>query len=317
MAVDGDDAVGVLVHHRALGVHAERPHFVLVLLCLIDDLALIQLIGDRGEHLSGQLHPHADIHPVGLGGNVQRLAHALHPLAAAAPHGDDALAPGEHALVGLRRVAAVLRDGQRLHRRQEVKVHMLLQLGIQVLQYLVVDVRAQMADGGVQQVEVVLQAQPLEAAVGGGVQLCARAAARHVDVVHIAHQLHGLLLADVFVQRPAELVGQIVLAVGERARAAEAVHNGTGPAVDAGLHLVAVNGTVPLLQRIARLQHGHLPLRSALHQLIGGENTAGARADNDHIISHGDTSLYFIRRILYQGNKNLQPAISYDRYIKM
>ena len=57
--------------------------------------------------------------------------------------------------------------------------------------------------------------------------------------------------------------------------------------------LVAVDGTAPLFQRVARLEHGYLPLRPALHQLIGGKNTAGAGADDDNIISHGDTSLMF------------------------
>ena len=175
---------------------------------------------------------------------------------------------------------------------------MLPQPGVEILQHLVVDIRAQMPHGGVQQVQVVLQAQALEAAVGGGVELRPRAAAGHVDIVHVVHQLHGLLLADVLVQCAAELVGQVIFAVGKCAGAAEAVHNGAGLAVNAGLHLVAVDGTVPLFQRIASLQHSYLPLRPALHQFIGGKNTAGAGANNDHIISHGDTSLYFIRRIL-------------------
>ena len=286
VAVDGDNAVGVLVHHRAPGVHAERAHLVLILLGLIDDLALVQLVGDGGEHLGGQLHPDADVHAIGLGGDIQRLAHGLHPLAAAASHGDDALAAAECALICLRLIAAVVQNGQCLHRRQEVEVDMLLQLGVQVLQHLVVDIRAQMPHGGVQQVEIVLQAQTLEAAVRRGVQLGAGAAAGHVDLVHVAHELHGLLLADVLIQCAAELVGQVILAVGEGAGAAEAVHDGTGLAVDAGLDLIAVDGTVPLLQRVARLQHRHLPLGLTLHQFIGGKDAAGARADNQNIIFH-------------------------------
>ena len=129
-----------------------------------------------------------------------------------------------------------------------MELHLVLQLGVEVFQHLIVDVRAQMAHRSVQQVQVVLQAQPLEAAVGGGVQLCARAAVGHVDVVHIAHQIHSLLLADILVQGAAEGVGEIILAVGERARAAEAVHDGAGLAVDAGFHLHAVNGTAALFQ---------------------------------------------------------------------
>ena len=284
VAVDGDDAVGVLVDHRALGVHAEGTDLVLILLGLIDDLALVQFVGDGGEHLGGQLHTDADVHPVGLGGDLQILAHGLHPLAAAAAHGDDALAAHKGALVGLGLIQAVIGDGQGLHRSQEVELHLVLQLGIEVFQHLIVNIRTQMAHRSVQQVQIVLQTQPLEAAVGGGVQLGARAAVCHIDVVHIAHQIHGLLLADILVQGAAEGVGQIIFAVGKRTRAAEAVHDGAGLAVDAGLHLHAVDGAMALLQRIARLQHGHLPLRLALHQLIGGENTAGARADDDHVI---------------------------------
>ena len=49
------------------------------------------LIRQMGEDLGGQFHPQADVHPVGLGGDLQGGADRLHPLAAAAAHGDDAL----------------------------------------------------------------------------------------------------------------------------------------------------------------------------------------------------------------------------------
>ena len=44
VTVDGDNAVGVLVDHRALWVHAEGAHPVAVLLGTVDDLALVQLV---------------------------------------------------------------------------------------------------------------------------------------------------------------------------------------------------------------------------------------------------------------------------------
>ncbi len=46
VAVYGYDAIRVFVDHSALGVHAEGAHLVFILLGAVDDLALIQLVGD-------------------------------------------------------------------------------------------------------------------------------------------------------------------------------------------------------------------------------------------------------------------------------
>ena len=89
VAVDGDDAVGVFVDHRAPGVHAERAHLVLILLGLIDDLALIELIGDGGEHLGGQLHPHTDVDLVVGHGQAQLTALLGKPLCPGPAGGGD------------------------------------------------------------------------------------------------------------------------------------------------------------------------------------------------------------------------------------
>ena len=294
VAVDGDDAVGVLVDHHAVGVHAEGADAVLELLGAVDDLALVQLVGQVGEHVIGQLHPNADVHPVGLCADVQRFAHALHPLAAAAAHGDDAGAALIAALVRVHGVAAA-GLGHGTDRGVEIEVHPILHGVVQVLQHHVVDVRAQMADGGVQQVQVVLQAQLLDGGVAGGIEVRARAAVGHIDVVHIRHQGQSLLLADIFVERAAELVGDVVLAVGKRARAAEAVHDGAGGAFDAGFHLDAVDGTAALGQGMARLKQGDLQLRALLQQLPGTVDAARAAADDENVISHGDSSFIIIQ----------------------
>ena len=108
------------------------------------------------------------------------------------------------------------------------------------------------------------------------------------------HQLQGLLFADVFVQGAAELVGDVVFAVGKGTGAAEAVHNGAGGALDAGLHLHAVNGTVPPGQGVARLKQGDLQVRPLLQQLIGGVDSAGASAHDQHIILHSHFLLIHI-----------------------
>ena len=286
VAVDGDDAVGVLVDHGATGVHAEGADTVAVLLGDVDDLGLVQLVGDVGENVSGQLHTDAQVHTVTLGGDLQLLAHTLHPLGADTAHGDNALAAGIGS-IGAVDLVAVLQLLHGVHRGIEEEVHLLLQLVVQVLQHHIVDVGAQMTDGSVQQVQVVLDALPLELGACGGVELGALAAVGHIDIIHITHQVQGLLLADVFEQGAAEVVGDVVLAVGKCACAAETAHDGAALAADAGLDLVAVNGAVALVQGVTGLKNSNLHILIQLHQLVGGKDTAGACADNNYIIVHG------------------------------
>ena len=287
VAVDGDDAVGVLVDHDAVGVHAEGAHQILELLRAVDDLALVDLIGQVGPDIRRQFHPHADVHTVGLGGDVQPRADRLHPLAAAAAHGDDALLAGKDRLVGVHRVAALLQPGDGPDGGVEVEVHLVLQLVIQVLQHHIVDVGAQVAHLRVQQMQTVLQAFALDGGVGGGVKAGVLAAVAAVDLVHVVHELDGLLLAHVLKERAAELVGDVVFAVGEGACAAKAAHNAADRALDAALDLLAVDGALALGQGTAQFKHRDFQGGLAFHELIGGENAAGARADDDYVVFHG------------------------------
>ena len=285
VAVDGHDAVCVLRHDRALRVHAERAHEILIFFGLVDDLALVELVGQVLEDLGRQLDAHADIDAVGLRLNVQLAAHALHPLAAAAADGDDTLRTGKASLIGHDLIAAVC--GQHLpHGRAEIKIDLRLQLGKEVFQHDKIDICPEMPDGRVEQMQIALQAAGLERAVGRGIQLRMFAAVADVDLVNIVHQLHGLLLADILIERAAEVVRQIILAVGKRARAAEAVHDRARRTADAVPDVFAVNGTSALFKRLAFFKHRDLFLRTELRQLIRRENPAGACADDNDIILH-------------------------------
>ena len=104
-----------------------------------------------------------------------------------------------------------------------------------------------MTNGSIQQMQVILNTKSLELCACGSVQLAAFTAISHIDLIHIVHQIHSLLLADVLVQRAAKVIGDVVLAIGECAGAAEAGHNGAALAADAGLDLVTVDGAVPLV----------------------------------------------------------------------
>ena len=131
-----------------------------------------------------------------------------------------------------------------------------------------------------------LDTELLELGPGGGIELGALAAVAHIDVIHIAHQLQGLLLADMLVKRAAEVVGDVILTIGKGACAAEAAHNGAALALDAGLNLITVDRTVALFQAVARFNDSNTQRGIPLYQLVGGKNSAGACADYNDIILH-------------------------------
>ena len=238
------------------------------------------------EDLRRKLHAHADVHAVGLRADAKLRAHALHPLAAAAANGNDALLTGEAPRVRDDLIAAVLSQNAP-HRRAEMEIDLLLQLLEQVRKDNEVDVRAEMAHGGVQQMEVVLQAAGLEGAVRRGIELRTLAAVGDVDLINVVHQLQRLLFADVLVERTAEIVGDVVFSVGKGSGSAEAVHDRTGRTANAALHVFAVDGAFALFERLALLKDGDLLLRAELRQLIGRKNTAGTGTDDDYVILHG------------------------------
>ena len=70
VAVYGYDTVGVLVYHDTVRVHTEGTDIVLKLMGTVDDLALIEFIGQMREDDCGHLHTDADVHTVRLGWDV-------------------------------------------------------------------------------------------------------------------------------------------------------------------------------------------------------------------------------------------------------
>ena len=285
MAVDGDDAVGILVYHGALGIHAEGADQIPILLGAVHNLTLVQLICQVLKYGCRQFHPDADVHPVGMDGNLQALADLLHPFAAAAAHGNNALAAGIGTIVGGHLVPLPFRS-QGTNRGVKVEIHLVFQVGIEVFQHHVVDIRAQVPDGRIQKVQIVLNTQCFEPGTGGGVELGAFAAVAHIDIVHIAHQVQSLLLADVFVKGAAKVVGEIVFAVREGTCSAEAAHNAAAFAADAAFDFLSVNGTAAFFQGMPGFKYRHLQGRIGLTKLVGRENAPRACSNNNHIVLH-------------------------------
>ena len=285
VAVDGDDTVGILIDHRTLRVHTEGTDPVAILFCAVNNLAFIKLIRQVGEYLRRQLHPDADIHPVGFGRNGQFLAYPFHPLTAASANGNNTLIARVNGIFTPDPIA-VCQDLHGLNMGIEEEFHLILQIGVEIIQNHVVNIRTQMPDGGIQQVQVILDAQGLETAAGSGVKSGALTAEFQVDRIHVVHQLQSLLFADVFIKCTAKIVGNIILPVRKGTCTAKTAHNRTAAAANAAFDPVPINRTVPLAQCMPCLKYSHLQLRLVLYQLISRKNTAGTGSDNDHIIIH-------------------------------
>ena len=156
-------------------------------------------------------------------------------------------------------------------------------------------------------IQAQMDAELLKLRPSGGIELCALAAVAHIDAVHIAHQLQSLILADVLVERAAEIIGDVILTVGKGACAAEAAHNGAALTLDAGLDLVSVDGAVALFQAVACLNDGNAQGSIPLRQLVGRKNAARACADYNDIILHIRSSRCAIGSVQ---NQSLCPAAS-------
>ena len=245
-----------------------------------------------GKNLVRQLDPYADVHPIGIGGNFKVFADILHPFASASSAGNDALLSLKCFLVGVKTVAGIC-FLHLFHGSEKMKIHLVLQSVVKVLQDHIVDVGAQMPDGGIQKVQVVLHAKSFDFTVGGRIELGAQASHVQVDFIHIAHEGKGFVLSDILIKGAAEIVGNVVFPVRKCAGTAEAVHDGTGRTTDAVFDFFAVDRAFSTRKRSSCFQNRHLQRRIQLHQFISRENTAGTGADDHHIVKHSFAFRFF------------------------
>ena len=122
-----------------------------------------------GEDIGRQLYAHADIDPVGFGMDAQGITDALHPFAAASSDGDDTLFAGGSLILAVVQGVHGIVIFDRSYRSQEEEIHLLFQFVVQIFQNDIVDIRSQMTDGSIQQLQLVLDAQLFEFGSGCGV----------------------------------------------------------------------------------------------------------------------------------------------------
>ena len=252
----------------------------------VNDLTLVKLIGQMGKDGSGQFDTHTDVHTVGFGGNLQILTDRFHPLTADSSGRNDAAFTLVHRILANDLIAAVfLRHGKYSCIKEEIDL--LLQISIQIFQNDIINIRSQMANRCIQQMQIILNAERFEASTGGGIKLRSLAAILQVDFVNIVHQFQRPGLTDVLIQCTAKVVGDIIFAIGKCAGATKAAHNAAALTSDTGLDFVTVNGTLTLVQRMARLKHSDLQFGIVLSQFVGCKNSSRTCANNNHIIFHG------------------------------
>ena len=64
VSVYGNNSVRVLVYDRSVRIHAERAHLVAELLCPVNYLAFVKLVGQVVEYNGGEFDSHADVNSV-------------------------------------------------------------------------------------------------------------------------------------------------------------------------------------------------------------------------------------------------------------
>ena len=297
VAVDRVDALHVLGHHVAVGVHAEGAHLVAVLLGAVDQLGLVDHVGDVLKDGGGQLHPHADVHLVVEQFQPQLLALVGEPLSArAAGRGDKPFA-GDFLPTGQSQAEAAVGLGDVLHRGVEAELQHVLESLIDVLEDAQVVLGAQVLATGLEQVQIVAQCLPGQSlglvALGG--EDLGGGPVGDVDGVHVVDEVHDHLGVHKVGEPAAELGGKVELSVGEGACAAKAAHGVAYGTVDALADLARHNGAAAVVDIPALVQGQHLQVRTAVGQLVGGKDARLAAAQNHYVIHgiHGSSPYIF------------------------
>ena len=138
----------------------------------------------------------------------------------------------------------------------------------------------------IQEIQLVLQAELFEMRARCRVHPRALPAVFHIDLIHILHQPDRLSLADIFIECPAKIICDIVLAVRKGARAAKSAHDRAALALDTAFHLVAVDRAVPPVKRMPCLKDRDLQIALPLDHLIRREDPPWSCPYYDHIVTH-------------------------------
>ena len=80
-----------------------------------------------------------------------------------------------------------------------MEFHLILKIIVDVLKYLIVDIRSEVTNACIKQMQIVLKTKSLYIGVGCGIKLCLSSAVFYIDTVNIVHKLNSLFLSDILV----------------------------------------------------------------------------------------------------------------------
>ena len=212
MSVYRNNSIGILRNNCALGIHTEGPHLISIFLCPIHNFTFIQLICQVRKYIGRKLYPDSNINPVRAGGNLQLLTDPLHPFASASSYRNNTL----FALIGLavtENLITSVHCRNRIYRRIKIKIHLFLQLRIQIFQNQIVNICTQMAYRCIQKMKVMLNTFFFKLGTGSRIQLRSCPAITQINIIYIIHQIKSLLLTNILVQSTAKIIGNIVLSI--------------------------------------------------------------------------------------------------------
>ena len=194
------------------------------------------------KNLGRKLNAHTDINAVRVCVDIKLLADSLHPFASASADRNYTVLAGKFALVTYDAVTAV---GQRYrsYGGVEEEFYLILKISIDIFKHDIVNIGAQVPYRSIQKVKIVLDTGGLETASRGGVKLSSLSAVAKIDIVDVVHQIKRLLFADILVKRTAEIVCDVIFAVGECACTAEAAHYRAAFTADTAFYLFSVDRT--------------------------------------------------------------------------
>ena len=138
------------------------------------------------------------------------------PLASASSDGDDTVLAGVLAAVLAGYLISAVNYGEVVNGSFKENINLILQLVLKVGKHYIVSVSAEVADGSVKKVQLVLYTELFEFRACGSVEMSSLAAVAHVYLVNVVHKLESLLLAYVFVKSSAEVVGNVVFTACSR-----------------------------------------------------------------------------------------------------
>ena len=169
------------------------------------------------------------------------------------------------------------------YRTFKAEFHFVLEVFIGGLEHFQIVFRAQMADAGSQQVQIMLDGLVADVAVFRAEYL-SRSPVLHVDFIYIIDEVHDFFVRQVFIEPAAELGGEVVFAIGESTGTTEAAHDAAGLAANAAFHLACGNGADTGIDILTALEQQYFELGAFFCQFISGKDTGGATAHNHNII---------------------------------